>query len=242
VTQFQLLQGYSANQTLVVLSNPIIGNMGITGPSSPQVAGTALTCSFTYLNSGGDGTTVFTLKDQLGATLSSGTFSTPAGSGQANLNFTMPNQDTTLTLTSSWGGSATRVLQKLLAVVTNISIGLSPSSVAPGGVVTASGYLSRADNSQNYSGVAGVTIQLLDSSNALIGSGTTTSTGGYAIAFNAPATAGSYVYKAYFAGSGILSASYGQAGFVVGAAGDMTGLIIIGGLAALFLLFGSKKK
>jgi hypothetical protein len=243
MTQYQLLQGYSSNQTLVVLANPSIGNISITGPSSPQQAGTALACTFTYLNSGGDGTTVFTLKDQLGATLSSGTFTTPAGSGQATLNFTMPSQDTTLTLTSNWGGSATRLIQKLLQVNTTLTLAFSPSSVAPGDTVNASGYLSRQDNSQNYSGISGVTVQLLTSAGSLVASGTTTSTGGYSIPFTAPSTAGSYVYKVYFAGSGILSASLAEGTLNTGVGADLTPLLwlFIGGVALYFATDGGKK-
>jgi len=207
MTQYQLSPGASPNTNLVVTAFQVIGNLGITGPSSPQQAGAALTCTYTYLNSGGDGTTIFTLKDQLGATLATQTLTTPAGSGSSSMNFTMPVQDTTLTLTSNYGGSATRLIKVLKLVNTTITLTLTPTSPKVNDPVTASGVLSRNDNPANYSGVSGVTVQLLDSNNAVVASATTNSTGVYSIPFTAPATAGTYVYHAYFAGSGILASA-----------------------------------
>ena len=103
MTQFQLSPGASSTQTLTVTNYPSIGSINITGPSSPQVYQAALTCGFTYLNNGGDGTTIFTLKDQLGATLGSINVATPPGVGSGTINFTMPAQDT------FWGARYGRV-------------------------------------------------------------------------------------------------------------------------------------
>lgn len=245
MTQYQLLQGYSPNQTLVVLANPAVSGLAITSPSSPQTPGTALTCVFTFTNTGGDGTITFTLKNQLGATYGTVNVSSAAGTnGSGSIPFTMPTADVTLTVTSNFGGTASKAIQALLLVGTNLSLSFSPASATPRAPVTASGYLSRQDNPQNYTGVSGVTVQLLTSTGALIASGTTTSTGGYSIPFTAPATAGSYVYKAYFAGSGLLSASLAEGGLGVIGAVDYGVLpwLILGGIALVVLTDGGKKK
>lgn len=245
MTQYQLLQGYSGNQTLIMLANPTISGLTITSPSSPQAVGVALTCIFTFTNAGGDGVITFTLKNQAGATFGTVNVDSPAGSQRSgSIPFTMPSGDTILTVTSNYGGSASKTIQSIVLVGTNLSLGFSPSSPTPGATVTASGYLSRSDNSQNYSGVSGVTIQLLTSAGSLVASGTTTSTGGYSISFTAPSSAGSYVYKTYFAGSGLLSASLAEGGFSTpGVAVDLTPLLWIGiGIAALYVATDGGKK
>lgn len=197
----------SPNQNLVVTAYQVITNLNMTGPSSPQAPGAVLTVPYTYLNSGGDGDTTFTLKDELGATLATQTRATPAGSGSGSLTFTMLNKDTTLTLTTNYGGSASRVIQVLRAVSTTLSLMLTPTNPRVSTPVVASGVLSRNDDPANYNGVASVTVQLLDSAGAVVGTGTTTSTGGYSITFNAPPTPGTYTYHTYFAGSGLLSSA-----------------------------------
>lgn len=209
MVQYQLLQGYSALTPLTVTAYPVVGNLAITGPSSPQLSGAALQCTFTFINTGGDGSTVFTLKKQDGSTLGTQTLATPAGASLSGvIPFTMPAADITLTLTSNYGGSATKTIVVTIEVLTTLTLGLSPTTAKTGATVTASGSLSRNDNPTNYVGVSGVAVQLLKSDNTLVASGTTTTTGGYSISFTAPATAGSYSYKTYFAGSGLLASAF----------------------------------
>lgn len=211
MVKYQLLQGYSPLAPLTVTSYPAVQNLTIIGPSSPQLAGAALSCGFTFSNvGGGDGTIIFTLKNQAGATLGTVNISVAAGQGVTSgaIPFTMPSADITLTLTSNYGGSVSATIEVTLQIGTTLTLGLSPSTAKVGGTVTASGYLSRNDNPQNYVGVNGVTVQLLKSDNTLVASGTTTSTGGYSISFTAPSTAGSYSYKTYFAGSGLLASAF----------------------------------
>ena len=236
MVQYQLLQGYSPLTPLTVTSYPAVSNLTITGPSSPQPAGAALQCVFTFSNvGGGDGVITFTLKNQAGATLGTVNISVAAGQGvtSGQIPFTMPSADITLTVTSNYGGSASKTIVATIQVGTTLTLDLSPSTVKVGETVTASGYLSRNDNPQNYVGVSGVTVQLLKSDNTVVASGTTTATGGYSISFTAPSTAGSYSYKTYFAGSGLLASAFSTPRSIgVGIEGVMPWLTILAPLAA----------
>ena len=247
MTQYQLLNSYSAVVSLVVTNYPLVGGLTITGPASPQIKDEPLACVFTFNNTGGgDGTILFTLKNQAGGTL--GTVNVLVGAGQVSatgsIAFTMPNSDIILTVTSNYGGTASKTIVVVLEIGTTLTLSLSPSPVKVGDTVTASGYLSRNDNPQNYSGVSGATVRLLKSDNTLIASGTAGATGGYSITFPAPATAGTYSYKSYFPGSAVLSASLSNAvGFTLEGAVDPGILpwIILGGIA-LVLLSDEKRK
>jgi hypothetical protein len=206
-----------------------------------------LACTFTFNNSGGgDGSVSFTLRTNstTGTVLgTSANISVAAnGTGYAGtISFTMPAADTTLYVVWNQGTTvyASRLIQVLMQVATTLTIVISPSSVPVGGAFTVSGKLSRADS--GTTGISGSIVYLQDASGNALGNAACDASGNYAFSLNAPTTAGSYTYKVYYGGSGLLAASYAQAGFVVGAAGDLTGLIVIGGLVALLLLFGKKK-
>jgi len=207
LTQYQLA-GATASTTLVVApAVAVITNIVINTPTSPQASGATLYCDFTYTNTTiGVDWVVFTLKDQTGATLGSplGINPPPLANGIGSITFTMPNRDTTLTLTSDHGGSATKLIQLLAQVATTLTLLLAPNPCLPGASVAVSGKLSRADGL--LTGIGSQSIVFKVTSGTTIGTFTTDTNGNYAGSFLAP-TEGTYNYQSVYAGSGILASS-----------------------------------
>lgn len=177
----------------------------MSAPSTPQTAGSSVRVTFTFTNTGGDTDVTFTLKDQTGATL--GTTILPVAGNTSNnaglIDFTMPNADTTLTLTHNKGSSyATGALTLLARVATTLTLTLNSTTLLKGVPMGFSGRLTRADG-----GVVGVqTVVVGLSSGVTLTTVQTASDGAYSgtVLF---ASTGNYTIGAMFEGSGLLAQS-----------------------------------
>lgn len=93
-----------------------------------------------------------------------------------------------------------------IAFNTRISISPSKSSVAPGESFSLSGKLEYEQPSGTWNALAGRTVSIYRDT-TLLGSTTTASDGSYSFTTTAPSTAGTYTYKAVYAGEGLTVAA-----------------------------------
>lgn len=242
MTKYQMQAVASSVKPLQVFDMPIAQLYGVpTFPSSPKIAGSALSVYLELLNVGAYGTiTVAVRANSTSGTLLGSTTQSVINDGVPapfTIPFTMPSSDVKLYIVAGAGPDFTYegpTIEVLVLVATTITFNLSTAGAQKGATVGFTGTLKRNDNvpisnpqtirvrnETLYPAVADVIV--------------TTNSGVVTVNFSgsfvAPTVGGAYNYKAYFDGSGLLAASASGIS-PLGVAGEMSPLIWLGLLAA----------